>query len=174
MPARSACSALPPLLHGPMPPWPHGSWRHGPQCLHASTPGPMAPWSPGPMPLDQMPFKGLQRMPAHSARSACSALPPLQPPSMTANPLLFVAPGPLGPMVPWPYAPRPNQKTLKGPVHARPLRPLRLLRPSPAPPWTHAPWLLAPWPPMCPCFDGQPPTLWLLTPWPHGPLALCL
>ena len=46
-------------------PWPHLKGPsacpppHGPQCLHASTanpyfvtPGPMAPWSPSPMPLD--------------------------------------------------------------------------------------------------------------------------
>ena len=136
-------------------------------------------------------------MPARSARSACSALPPLHPPSIMApmDPCLHgpMTPGTMTPTISmlqrptpllcgswphgrWPYASRPNQMTLKAPVHAPPLRPLRLLpfrRSSAAlhgPNASMAPWLPAPWPPMSPlCLDGQPPTF--CGSWPHGPMV---
>ena len=221
----------PPAPHGPIPsapmaPMAHGSWPHGQQWLHgpifstSRAPVHPHPWPHGPSPMphgplwpyasrpDQMTlsndFKGPQCMPARSARSACSALPPLHPPSMaldphgpqpmppwshgswrhgpqylhasalTANPLLCGS-CPQGAM-PWPYASRPNQMTLKGPSACPPAPPALLAPPSmalelhgphgPRPPWpawtyaSLAPWLLAPWPPMSPCFGfhGQPPT----------------
>ena len=70
---------------------------------------------------------------------------------------------------PWPYASRPNQMTLKGcsacpPARSAcsalpPLHPPSMALDPHGPHGPMPPWLLAPWPPMSPCFDGQPPIL---------------
>ena len=116
MPARSALPA-PPALH---PPWPHGSWRHGPQCLHASTAnpllcgswphGPMVPWPCASRP-NQMSLKG---------PSACPPAPP----------------APLAP--PFPRSTRP-------PWPSTPMAPMAPSLRPPWPPWTDGSYELRVW-----------------------------
>ena len=209
MPARSArsvCSAPGPMppwphgldphgLHGPMPPWPYGAWRHGPQCVHASTANPS--WPHGPM----VPWPYASR--PNQMTNGPSARPP-------APPAPLAPPFPRSTRPPWPSTPMaPMDPCLQG----------LLRRPTPTL------WLLAPWPhgplTLCLCtqsndfkgpqcmparsarsacsalpplhrpsmaFDHGPGAmasnvsmlrrpisiLWVLAPWPHGPLALCL